>query len=456
MAESGNIHNTGQRRSHDMTEGKIIAPLVTFTIPLVLGNLFQLTYNAADSVIVGRFLGEEALAAVGTSAPIMNLAILLISGMCMGASILMSSQYGAKDYETLKRQISTTLLAGCGFSICFSLLMLFLVEPVLRLIRVPQEVIPMAASYLRIIFLGLIFTFLYNFLANTMRALGDSRTPLYFLMISAFLNIAGDILFVGGLHWGVMGSAFATVLGGALSCVLCGVYIKKRIPLLCLGREWLVFDRTLLKKTVGYGSTSAMQQVCLQIGKILIQSMVNTQGVSVIAAFTAVNRVDDFAYTPQQNIGHAMTTFIAQNKGAGHKERIRKGFQGGMLIEFVYSLGLLLVIYTMAPWIMELFTGEGETKVAELGTAYLHLIAFMYFLPALTNGIQGFFRGTGDLKITLYSTFMNMFGRVAAVFLMLRAADLGFASLAWANLAGWVVMLLFEVPLLLRSIKELR
>ncbi len=443
-------------RTYDMTQGRIVPPLIAFTIPLVLGNLLQLTYNAADSVIVGRYVGEDALAAVGTSTPVMNLAILLISGMCMGASVLMSSQYGARDYERLHRQISTTLLAGCGFCVCFSLMMVILAEPALRLICVPKEVISSAASYLRIIFGGLMFTFIYNFLANTLRALGDSRTPLYFLMISAFLNILGDLFFVAALGWGVMGSALSTVLCEGLCCVLCGIYIHRRVPLLHLGKGWLAFDRSLLGRTVAYGSTSAMQQVCLQMGKILIQAMVNLQGVSVIAAFTAVNRVDDFAYTPQQNIGHAMTTFIAQNKGAGHRERIRRGFQGGILIEMVYSLFLLVFIFVGAPFIMRLFVKDGDAVVVGLGVEYLHLIAFLYLLPGLTNGIQGFFRGIGDMKVTLYSTFMNMLGRVAAVYILLRVAGLGFASLAWANLAGWAVMLLFEAPLLLRSLKELR
>lgn len=443
-------------KKQDMTEGKIISPLISFTIPLVLGNLFQLTYNAVDSVIVGKYVGEEALAAVGTSNPIMNIAILLISGMCMGASVLMSSQYGGKDYEKLSRQISTTMLAGCGFSVVFSLLMVILAKPILGLIQVPQEVIPLAASYLRIIYLGLVFTFLYNFLANTMRALGDSKTPLYFLMISALLNVVGDIFFVAVLQWGVEGSALSTILSEALCCLFCGLYIKKRIPLLCLGKKWLVFDKELLGRTVSYGSTSAMQQVCLQLGKIMIQAMVNTQGVSVIAAFTAVNRVDDFAYTPQQNIGHAMTTFIAQNKGAGKKDRIRRGFQGGLMIELAYSVCLLLVILLTAPAIMKLFVEDGDAKVVELGVSYLRVIAFMYLLPAMTNGIQGFFRGIGDMKITLYSTFMNMLGRVAAVFVMLMVLKLQFSALAWANMIGWIVMLIFEVPLLMRSLKKLR
>ena len=323
---------------HDMTQGAVAVPLIGFTIPLVLGNFFQLFYNAADSIIVGRYVGERALAAVGTSTPVMNLVILLISGLCMGASILMSSQFGAGNYEQLSRQISTTLLSGCGFSIGFSVLTILVSEPLLRLIQVPKEVMPDALAYLRIIFIGILFTFIYNFLANTLRALGDSKTPLYFLVASAILNVLGDLLFVAVFGWGVAGSAISTVLSEASSCLFCALYIRKRVPLLCLGKRWFVFDKSLMKKTISYGSTSAMQQVCLQIGKTIIQAVVNTQGVSVMAAFTAVNRVDDFAYIPQQNIGHAMTTFIAQNKGAGKKERIRRGFQSGIGIELVYGL----------------------------------------------------------------------------------------------------------------------
>ena len=170
--------------------------------------------------------------------------------------------------------------------------------------------------------------------------------------------------------------------------------------------------------------------------------------------FTAVNRVDDFAYTPQQNIGHAMTTFLAQNKGAGHKERMKKGFQTGLLIELVYSIGLFCVIWGLAPQIMTLFAEDGDAQVVSLGISYLHLISWMYILPGLTNGVQGFFRGIGDLKVTLYSTFMNMFGRVVAVFVMIRLLQMEFASLAWANMVGWIVMLLFEVPLLVKSMRN--
>ncbi len=440
----------------DMTKGEIAKPLLLFTIPLVLGNIFQLTYNAVDSIIVGKFVGGSALAAVGTSTPIMNIAILLISGLCMGASVLMSAQFGAKDYHKLSAQISTTFWAGCAFSILFSLITIFLATPLLRLIQVPEEIIPEATAYLRIIFVGILFTFIYNFLANTMRALGDSKTPLYFLMISAVLNVVADLILVVVLEWGVVGSAIGTVISEAMCCLMCALYIKRRVPLLCLGKKWLVFDKALLGKTVSYGSTSAMQQVCLQIGKLMIQAMVNTQGVGVMAAFTAVNKVDDFAYIPQQNIGHAMTTFIAQNKGAGQKKRIKQGLKYGLLIELVYSIGLFLVILFGAPLIMMLFSKSGDTEVVQLGVSYLRTIAFMYILPGFTNGIQGFFRGMGDMKVTLYSTFMNMVGRVIAVIVMLRTFSLPFASLAWANLIGWIVMMLFECPLLIKKLKILK
>lgn len=440
---------------HDMTQGAVAVPLIGFTIPLVLGNFFQLFYNAADSIIVGRYVGERALAAVGTSTPVMNLVILLISGLCMGASILMSSQFGAGNYEQLSRRSVPHCCPAADFHRFFRLTIL-VSEPLLRLIQVPKEVMPDALAYLRIIFIGILFTFIYNFLANTLRALGDSKTPLYFLVASAILNVLGDLLFVAVFGWGVAGSAISTVLSEASSCLFCALYIRKRVPLLCLGKRWFVFDKSLMKKTISYGSTSAMQQVCLQIGKTIIQAVVNTQGVSVMAAFTAVNRVDDFAYIPQQNIGHAMTTFIAQNKGAGKRERIRRGLQSGIGIELVYGLILLVLMYFGAEKIMGLFTSQEDAQVVTLGKSYLHLVSWMYILPSITNGIQGFFRGMGDLKVTLYSTFMNMAGRVLAVIVMFLVFNLGFVSLAWANLIGWIVMLLFEIPLLMRQLKELR
>lgn len=396
----------------DLTTGKIMPILVNFTVPLVLGNLFQLTYNAVDSIIVGHFVGKEALAAVGICNPISTLMILFLNGLCMGASILMGIQYGAKDYKTLHRQISTTMLSGVVFSFFLTLFCVVFAVPILHLLQVDASIMEMTRQYLRIIFLGLMFTFLYNFFSSTLRALGDSASPLYFLIISAVLNIFGDLFFVIVLKAGSNGCAISTVLSEALCCLFCIIYIQKKVPILRLGKKWLVFDSRLLKKTIAYGWASAMQQATVQMGKIAIQALVNTMGVSVAAAFAVVNRIDDFAITPEQNIAHAMTALMAQNKGAGKNDRMREGFRCGMILEIVYGAAVMVICQVFAGELMALFVKDEE--VIGHGVIYLHLIAVMYILPAVTNAIQGFFRGIGDLKVTLMSSFTNMAVRVIA------------------------------------------
>lgn len=436
----------------DLTTGKIMPILVNFTVPLVLGNLFQLTYNAVDSIIVGHFVGKEALAAVGICNPVSTLMILFLNGLCMGASILMGIQYGAKDYETLHRQISTTLLSGAVFSFFLTLVCVIFAVPILLLLQVDPSIMDMTVQYLRIIFLGLMFTFLYNFFSSTLRALGDSASPLYFLIISAILNIFGDLFFVIVLKAGSNGCAISTVLSEALCCLFCIIYIQKKVPILRLGKKWLVFDAGLLKKTIAYGWASAMQQATVQMGKIAIQALVNTMGVSVAAAFAVVNRIDDFAITPEQNIAHAMTALMAQNKGAGKNDRMREGFRCGMILELVYGAAVMLICLGFARPLMSLFVKDEE--VIGHGVVYLHLIAVMYILPAITNALQGFFRGIGDLKVTLMSSFTNMTVRVIAAAPMVLLWNFGIEALPYSYLAGWIAMLLVETPLMLRIYRK--
>lgn len=435
----------------DLTTGKIMPILVKFTIPLVLGNLFQLTYNAVDSIIVGHFVGKEALAAVGICNPVTTLMILFLNGLCMGASILMGMQFGAKDYDTLHRQISTTMISGVIFSIILSLLCIIFAVPILTLLQVDKSILNMTTQYLRIIFIGLVFTFLYNFFSSTLRALGDSNSPLYFLIASAVLNIFGDLFFVVVLKAGSNGCAVSTVISEALCCLLCIIYIQKKVPILRLGKKWLVFDMSLLKRTIAYGWASAMQQATVQLGKIGIQAIVNTMGVSVAAAFAVVNRIDDFAYTPEQNIAHAMTALMAQNKGAGKNNRMREGFRCGLTLEIIYGIVIFLICFIFARPLMLMFVKDEE--VIRHGVTYLHLISIMYLLPALTNGIQGYFRGIGDLKITLISSFVNMGVRVLAALPLVFIFGLGIEALPFSYLAGWVGMLIAEVPLLVKTYK---
>jgi len=430
-----------------MTTGKISPQLIHFAIPMILGNFFQLTYNAADSIIVGRFIGTKALAAVGAASPIMNIVIFIIVGICLGMSVLMSEFFGAGDIAKLKREISTSLIAGGVFTLVMILSGVFLARPVLLLMSTPLEIIDDATTFLQIIFFGLIFTFIYNIYASTLRSMGNSKVPLYFLITSSILNVVMDLLFVVVFKMGVPGAAIATVLAEAISALLCIIYVWLNIPMLHFKRNEFVFDRTLLRGTVSYSSVSAMQQICLYVGKLLVQGAVNPLGVHAIAAFNAVNRIDDFVLSPEQSIANSATTFIAQNRGAGKYSRIRKGFLASLKIELIYSITLMLLIYFGARLLTCAFIGGEAENVIQSSVYYLHTMAFLYFLPALTNVLQGYFRGMGKLKVTLNSTFFQIVGRVIAAYLL--APHLGLSGVAFACLAGWIVMLVYEAPLFL-------
>ena len=428
----------------DLTKGNIPSELIRFSIPLILGNLFQLTYNAVDSIIVGKFAGEKALAAVGTANPVMNIVILGITGVCIGASVLMSEFFGAGHYEKLKKEVSTTLLFGCYFSVAVVLLGLLLSGPIMMLLNVPDEILNDSVLYLRIIFLGMPFTYLYNAVASALRSVGDSKTPVRFLALASVLNGCLDLVFVAGLHLGVTGAALATVIAEAVSAALCIAYVYRKVPLLQLKRSDARIDRGLLRLTLQHGSITALQQSCQPIGKLLIQGVINPLGVSAIAAFNAVNRVDDFAFTPEQSISSGMMTFVAQNRGAGNKERVKKGFRYGLLVEAGYWVIICSVILFLKEPIMKLFVSEGDVGLVELGVEYLSLMAFFYLMPAFTNGIQGFFRGMGNMSITLISTLIQISFRVLFVYILVPR--IGMKGVAFACLIGWSFMLLAEVP----------
>ena len=428
----------------NMTEGSITKHLVDYSIPLILGNMFQLTYNAVDSIIAGRFIGKEALAAEGTASPVMNIVILGISGICMGASVLMSEFYGAGQKEKLKREMSTTVIFGCYFSVIIAILGGIFSKSLLGALGVPDEILGKAASYLSVIFLGAPFTYFYNAVSAALKSVGDSKTPLKFLAFSSILNAVLDLIFIGGLGFGIVCSAVTTVAAEAASAVLCITYVYRKIPMLQLRRGEFTMDRQLLRQTLRYGSITALQQSCQPIGKLLIQGAVNPLGVDMIAAFNAVNRIDDYAFTPEQSISHGITTFVAQNRGAGRKERIRKGFRRGLMLEACYWVFICIAITLFRRPLMGLFVTAGNEGIVALGSSYLGLMALFYVFPAFTNGIQGFFRGMGNMSVTLLGTFVQTSLRV--VFVYLLTPGIGLMGVAYACAIGWSVMLLVEVP----------
>lgn len=427
-----------------MTEGSITKHLITYSIPLILGNLFQLTYNAVDSIIVGRFIGKEALAAVGTANPVMNIIILGISGICIGSSVIMSEYFGAKEYGELKKEMATTAVFGLYFSVGVSLLGMLFARPLLRLLQVPEEILGIASLYLRIVFLGAPFTYFYNAIAAALKSVGDSKTPLKFLAFASILNGALDLVLIGIFRLGIICSAATTVIAEAASALLCIVYVYRRIPLLQLGWKEFTIDRPLLKRTLQYGSITALQQACQPVGKLLIQGAVNTMGIDAIASFNAVNRIDDYACLPEQSISNGITTFTAQNRGAGKDQRILKGFRTGLTLEFSYWILICSVTWLLKRPFMQLFVTADNEAVVALGCSYLSLMAVFYIFPGFTNGFQGFFRGMGNMSITLLGTFIQTSLRV--VFVYLLVPQIGINGVAIACAVGWSAMLLVEIP----------
>lgn len=432
----------------NMTSGNITKHLISFSLPMILGNMFQLTYNAVDSIVVGRFSGEEALASIGTANPIMNIVIFFIVGICMGTSVLMSEFYGSGNKDKFNREISTSLIAGLTFTVFMTGICILLSKPILVLLRTPAEILDSSLNYLHVIFFGLLFTFIYNFYAAILRSIGDTKTPLIFLAIASVTNGSLDLLFVGYFKMGVVAAAYATILAEALSAILCIIYVWRKVPELRLKRQEIIFDKELFKKTVNFSWASAMQQTCLYVGKVLVQGAVNPLGVESIAAFNAVNRVDDFAFTPQQSIGASMTTFIAQNRGANKSDRIKKGLKIGMILENIYWIIIGSTVLIFAKPIMLLFLSADDSNSIGLGVLYLTYMAFFYILPAITNGLQGFFRGMGQMNITLMSTFTQIVFRV--IFAYILTPLLGFSGIAFACLVGWIAMLTYELPMLLK------
>ena len=352
-----------------MTEGSIARHLVAYALPLILGNFFQLTYNAVDSIIIGKFAGEGALAAVSAANPVMTFVILGVSGISIGASVLMSRFYGAGDNDALRREVATTILFGAAASLAVFALGLCFAPQLLLLMNVPADIVPLAQRYLRVIFVGFLFTFQYNILAAALRSVGDSRTPVRFLAGASVLNASLDLLLIGGLGWGVTGAGLATVIAEGVSALLCAVYIQKRVPPLRLARQDMHVDRALLRETVASGSITALQQACQPVGKVLIQSVINAQGISVIAAFNAVSRVDDFAFIPEQSISSAMMTCIAQNRGAGKQERVRQTLRRGMQLEAVYAVSIAVAILLLKRPIMLLFAAQDSREMIDMGVS---------------------------------------------------------------------------------------
>ncbi|MEF9939056.1 MAG: MATE family efflux transporter [Clostridium sp.] len=428
--------------ARDMTQGNITKHMLVYAVPLMFGNLFQQLYQTVDSIIVGQFNGKEALASIGAAGPIMNILIFLIVGLSMGASILMAEQFGAKNYQTLKEEMSTSVVSGFLLTVVLSILAFFGSELFIQITQTPAEIAPMAAEYLKIISIGLIFTFFYNILSAGLRAIGDSKAPLYVLLFTTVVHIILALLLVGNLRMGVYGAAYATVISQGISAVILLFYIHRKVPYLRLSFSELHINMTLLKKTIDFSSISALQQTMLYVGRLLVQSGINTLGVDAVAAFNAVSIIDSYVLAPGDSLASSITTFTAQNKGGKQYHRIPQGLKTMLLLAEVYTVSIALIVFFNSRSLLGIFLKPEELNAISMGMFYILPMSCFYFLSGITNTFQGYFRGIGNLKITLIATVIQIPIRVILTYSLL--SRFGIRSVAIGTAIGWTCMSLYE------------
>lgn len=422
---------------HNLSEGSVTRSMLLFAYPMILGNLLQQFYNIADTLIVGRFLGSDALAAVGASFALMTFLTSIILGLCMGSGVAFSMLFGAGWTDELKNHIFISFLLTGTVSVFIEALALIFIHPILHFLRIPGDLMFQTRSYLEIIFCGILFTFLYNFFATLSRSIGNSLIPLIFLALSTALNIILDLLLILVFPMGVSGAALATICSQGISALLMILYCVRKIPLLRLHKEHLYINRSALFRITQYSFLTCLQQSVMNFGILMIQGLVNSFGVTVMAAFAAAVKIDAFAYMPVQDFGNAFSTFIAQNHGAGKKERIRLGIRSAVLVSISFSLLISVVIYTFARELMLLFVKTDETEIISIGVQYLRIEGACYCGIGCLFLLYGLFRGLGNPGVSVILTIISLGTRVLLAYLLAPIPSIGLPGIWWSIPIGW-------------------
>lgn len=420
----------------DLTKGNEFKVLFFFSLPILIGNVFQQFYNLADSIIVGRVLGKENLAAVGFCFQINLILIALSMGLTMGVGILISRHFGAKDYTQIGVAIDTNFRFSLILSVIVCLCGLLLSPAILKLFQVPADTAGFALIYLRIIFLGAIPTFLYNTITNILRGLGDSKSPVYFLIGATLINISLDLLFVKQMNFGIAGAAVATVISQTFSFVgsLLWMHAKyKEYPIHVLHGT---YESAVLKESLKIGIPSMMQQLFRSIGFMALQGMVNSFGSNCMAAYAATTKIDSFAQLPAMNLGQALSNFTAQNRGAHREDRARRGFRAALTLGLAISITISCIVVPSAPFLIRLF-GD-DLAVIEIGCTYLKIVGVSYGIEALMQILNGILLGYEKPFIPLISTIVSLcLMQVPAAFLLSQFTDFGSTGIWMATPFGW-------------------
>jgi putative MATE family efflux protein len=414
-------------------EGKLI---LKFAIPMLLGNVFQQLYSVVDSIVVGKFIGKEALAAVGTSGPVIFLLISFMIGITMGFTIVISQYFGAKDMERVKKAINTMYVFLFFISLLMSVVGILISGYIFRLINLDPSIIPQAQVFLNIFFAGLVFLFGYNGTSAILRGLGDSKTPLYFLVGSVAINIGLDLIFVPVFHWGVAGVAYATVISEALVFTCQILYLNKYHKVVKFSFRDLKFDYPIFKKSIRIGLPTGFQQTFVAVGMVALYWVVNRFGVDANAAYSVAGRIDNFAAMPAMSFAIALSTFVGQNMGANKPERVKTGLRATFFMTSAVTLTISAIILFFARGLMRLFTND--EVVIELGRGYLVVIGIFYILFSTMFVINGVLRGAGD---TLVPMFISLFSlwiiRIPVAIWLSNIPSIGVHGIWWSIPIGW-------------------
>lgn len=408
---------SGLFSAQDMTQGSPMGNLVRFSVPLLIGNLAQQLYSTVDSIVVGNYVGDGALAAIGASGPILNLLLVLFMGVAVGASVMASQYYGAKDKQKLSETVGTTLTATFVTAVFIMVIGPLVTRPVMTLLDTPSDILEMSCTYMVILCLGFLGSAYYNVISGVLRGLGDSIMPLVFLLVACGLNIGLDIWFVAGFQWGVAGVAWATIISQMISGVLCIIRLVTMKNVVELKPRMLWPKKSLLFQLIRLGLPSGLTQAIFSFAMIIVQTLTNSYGTMVIAANTVVMRVDGFAMMPNFTFGTAMTTYAGQNIGAGRMDRTEKGTRSGMKMGLGVSVVLVGLILLFGRYLMEMFTSTPE--VIEIGMRMLHILAVGYVAMAVTQILSGTMRGAGDTMTPMWiSVITTVVIRVPIAYLL--------------------------------------
>ena len=423
----------------DLTQGNVTKSILLFAAPMILGNLLQQCYNIVDMLIVGRALGAGALAAVGAAYTLMTFLTSVLIGMCMGSGTVFSFYFGKGDDRRMKEGMTASFLFITAVTIAMNILVFAAIDPILRMLKIPADIHEMMREYVWIIFWGIFFIFLYNYFAFALRAVGNSVIPLWFLGISSVANIVLDVVLVMGIHMGVAGAAWATVLSQIIAGAGIGFYTWIKEPLLRfpMGVRSIMESRKSLPEIVHFSLAASIQQSVMNFGILMIQGLVNSFGTAVMAAFAAAVKIDSFAYMPAQEFANAFSIFISQNRGAGKQDRVDQGVRSSVKMSMLFCIVVSVFVVLMAKYFMMIFIQPTETDIIQIGIGYLRIEGTFYCGIGLLFLWYGYYRAIGQPEMSVVLTVISLGTRVLLAYTLAPVEGIGVYGIWWAIPIGW-------------------